>query len=226
MHVSPLVARSRWAEPSPDAARSRSVRRGLVRKRSSRAPTSAELSVDLFGIIHIEASFALSQRTVGVDVNGDGVNDNDPTALRTFTMQIENVAPFTILKSSVQRTKAPMVDGNLGPGEAYELRLASQQAAPLRENRLQAATHDEIWNAAQRELRAEGRIQNYLRMLWARVGRTYCPGAEGSPCGREVCPDTVQSATDAILALPDKKAKDKEAKLAALTACATLRITL
>ncbi len=32
----------------------------------------------------------------------------------------------------------------------------------------QAATHDEIWNAAQRELRARGRIHNYLRMLWGK----------------------------------------------------------
>ncbi len=31
-----------------------------------------------------------------------------------------------------------------------------------------AATHDEIWNAAQRQLRLEGRIHNYLRMLWAK----------------------------------------------------------
>ena len=27
-------------------------------------------------------------------------------------------------------------------------------------------THDEIWNAAQNQLREEGVIQNYLRMLW------------------------------------------------------------
>jgi deoxyribodipyrimidine photo-lyase len=31
-----------------------------------------------------------------------------------------------------------------------------------------ATTHDEIWNAAQRQLRAEGRIHNYLRMLWGK----------------------------------------------------------
>ena len=31
-----------------------------------------------------------------------------------------------------------------------------------------ASTHDEIWNAAQRQLAAEGRIQNYLRMLWGK----------------------------------------------------------
>ena len=31
-----------------------------------------------------------------------------------------------------------------------------------------AATHDEIWNAAQRQLVTEGRMHNYLRMLWGK----------------------------------------------------------
>jgi len=31
-----------------------------------------------------------------------------------------------------------------------------------------AGTHDEVWNAAQRQLLREGRIQNYLRMLWGK----------------------------------------------------------
>jgi deoxyribodipyrimidine photo-lyase len=33
----------------------------------------------------------------------------------------------------------------------------------------QARTHDELWNAAQRQLRQEGRIHNYLRMLWGKM---------------------------------------------------------
>lgn len=31
-----------------------------------------------------------------------------------------------------------------------------------------ARTHDEVWNAAQRELLIDGRIHNYLRMLWGK----------------------------------------------------------
>jgi deoxyribodipyrimidine photo-lyase len=31
-----------------------------------------------------------------------------------------------------------------------------------------AATHDELWNAAQRQLVREGRVHNYLRMLWGK----------------------------------------------------------
>ena len=29
-------------------------------------------------------------------------------------------------------------------------------------------THDRVWNAAQTQLRTEGRLHNYLRMLWAK----------------------------------------------------------
>ncbi|MBK8178364.1 MAG: deoxyribodipyrimidine photolyase [Planctomycetes bacterium] len=32
----------------------------------------------------------------------------------------------------------------------------------------QAATHDKLWNAAQRELTSTGRMHNYLRMLWGK----------------------------------------------------------
>ena len=31
-----------------------------------------------------------------------------------------------------------------------------------------AQTHDDLWNAAQNQLRVEGRIHNYLRMLWGK----------------------------------------------------------
>src|SRR5690242_19649469 len=40
-------------------------------------------------------------------------------------------------------------------------------------------------------------IYDYLRLLFARVGRTFCP-----LCGREMKPDTVQSVSDAVMALP------------------------
>lgn len=32
-----------------------------------------------------------------------------------------------------------------------------------------ARTHDEIWNCAQNQLRKEGRVHNYLRMLWGKM---------------------------------------------------------
>ena len=39
----------------------------------------------------------------------------------------------------------------------------------------EARTHDEIWNAAQTELRREGRMQNYLRMLWGKKVLEWSP---------------------------------------------------
>ncbi len=41
-------------------------------------------------------------------------------------------------------------------------------------------------------------VYDFLRLLWARVGRTVCPD-----CGIEVTPDTVQDATDRVLDLPE-----------------------
>jgi deoxyribodipyrimidine photo-lyase len=42
------------------------------------------------------------------------------------------------------------------------------------------ATHDELWNAAQRELVATGRIHNYLRMLWGKKVLEWSPTIEAA----------------------------------------------
>ncbi|MEO7104409.1 MAG: excinuclease ABC subunit UvrA [Gemmatimonadaceae bacterium] len=39
-------------------------------------------------------------------------------------------------------------------------------------------------------------IYDYLRLMWARIGRTFCPR-----CGREMRPDTVSTVTDTVLSL-------------------------
>jgi deoxyribodipyrimidine photo-lyase len=41
-----------------------------------------------------------------------------------------------------------------------------------------ARTHDPIWNAAQQQLRQEGRIQNYLRMLWGKKILEWSPSPQ------------------------------------------------
>ncbi|MDD5088664.1 MAG: deoxyribodipyrimidine photolyase, partial [bacterium] len=41
-----------------------------------------------------------------------------------------------------------------------------------------ARTHDELWNAAQTQLAREGRIQNYLRMLWGKKILEWSPSPE------------------------------------------------
>ena len=38
-----------------------------------------------------------------------------------------------------------------------------------------AETHDSLWNAAQRQLRREGHIHNYLRMLWGKKVLEWSP---------------------------------------------------
>lgn len=60
-----------------------------------------------------------------VDVDGDGIDDNDPTALRNFTMRFENVAPFTVLKASVQTARPDKTEGTLAPGDVYEIRFTA-----------------------------------------------------------------------------------------------------
>jgi deoxyribodipyrimidine photo-lyase len=47
---------------------------------------------------------------------------------------------------------------------------AADRRDPLydRDTLERAASHDEVWNSAQRELRERGRIHNYLRMLWGK----------------------------------------------------------
>lgn len=42
----------------------------------------------------------------------------------------------------------------------------------------EARTHDPLWNAAQRQLRREGRIHNYLRMLWGKKVLEWSPSPE------------------------------------------------
>jgi deoxyribodipyrimidine photo-lyase len=39
-----------------------------------------------------------------------------------------------------------------------------------------AQTHDPLWNAAQNQLRVEGRVHNYLRMLWGKKIYEWSPG--------------------------------------------------
>ena len=41
-----------------------------------------------------------------------------------------------------------------------------------------ANTHDEIWNAAQNQLKTEGRIHNYLRMLWGKKILEWTPNPQ------------------------------------------------
>ncbi|HEU0014659.1 MAG TPA: hypothetical protein VFQ45_13320, partial [Longimicrobium sp.] len=91
----------------------------------------------------------------------------------------------TYAKQFLDRMEKPDVDRVEGISPA----VAIEQRNPTKTSRSTVGTATEVYD--------------YLRLLWARVGRTYCPGPHpDQPCGREVRPDSVQTATDAVLALP------------------------
>jgi excinuclease ABC subunit A len=84
----------------------------------------------------------------------------------------------TYAKQFLERMEKPDVDVVEGIAPA----VAIEQKNPTRTSRSTVGTATEV--------------HDYFRLLWARGGRTFCP-----ECGDEVRPDTVQTATDAVLAL-------------------------
>src|ERR671919_337190 len=90
---------------------------------------------------------------------------------------VESLSAYA--RQFLDRMEKPDVDLIEGLSPA----VAIEQKNPTKTSRSTVGTATEIYD--------------YLRLLWARIGRSYCP-----KCGRELKPDTVQSATDAILRLP------------------------
>jgi excinuclease ABC subunit A len=91
---------------------------------------------------------------------------------------VESLSAYA--RQFLERLEKPDVDAIDGLSPA----VAIEQKNPVRSARSTVGTATEIYD--------------YLRLLWARVGHTFCP-----TCGREIRPDTVQSTTDALLALGD-----------------------
>jgi excinuclease ABC subunit A len=91
---------------------------------------------------------------------------------------VESLSSYA--RQFLERMEKPDVDLVEGLSPA----VAIEQKNPTKTSRSTVGTATEIYD--------------YLRLLWARVGHTFCPN-----CGREIKPDTVQSVTDIILALPE-----------------------
>jgi len=91
---------------------------------------------------------------------------------------VESLSAYA--RQFLERMEKPDVDSIEGLSPA----VAIEQKNPTKTSRSTVGTATEIYD--------------YLRLLWARIGRTFCP-----VCGRELKPDTVQSVVDAILALPE-----------------------
>ena len=90
---------------------------------------------------------------------------------------VESLSSYA--KQFLERMQKPDVESVDGVTPA----VAIQQKNPTKTSRSTVGTATEI--------------HDYLRLLWARVGLTFCPVD-----GREIKPDTVQSAVDRILELP------------------------
>jgi excinuclease ABC subunit A len=90
---------------------------------------------------------------------------------------VESLSAYA--RQFLERMQKPLVDSIDGLSPA----VAIEQKNPVRTSRSTVGTATEIYD--------------YLRLLWARVGRTMCP-----LCKRELRPDTPQGAADQVLALP------------------------
>ncbi len=90
---------------------------------------------------------------------------------------VESLSAYA--RQFLERMQKPLVDSIEGLSPA----VAIEQRNPVRTSRSTVGTATEIYD--------------YLRLLWARIGRTLCP-----TCGRELRPDTPQGAADQVMALP------------------------
>src|SRR4051812_4265569 len=89
---------------------------------------------------------------------------------------VESLSSYA--RQFLERMEKPDVDLVEGLSPA----VAIEQKNPTKTSRSTVGTATEIYD--------------YLRLLWARVGHTFCPN-----CGREIKPDTVQSVSDIVLGL-------------------------
>ena len=91
---------------------------------------------------------------------------------------VESLSAYA--RQFLERMEKPDVDAVEGLSPA----VAIEQKNPTKTSRSTVGTATEVYD--------------YLRLLWARVGRTFCP-----VCGRELRPDTVEGVVDAVARLPE-----------------------
>src|SRR4051812_33608822 len=123
----------------------------------------------------------IPRRTVTV-VTGPSGSGKSSLAFDTIYAEgqrryVESLSSYA--RQFLERMEKPDVDLVEGLSPA----VAIEQKNPIKTSRSTVGTATEIYD--------------YLRLLWARVGHTFCPS-----CGREIKPDTVQSVSDKVLGLP------------------------
>src|SRR5258706_7725276 len=128
--------------------------------------------------VDVEIPHNMLTVVTGVSGSGKSALAFDTTYAEGQRRDVESLSAYA--RQFLERMEKPDVDSIEGVSPA----VAIEQRNPTRTSRSTVGTATEIYD--------------YLRLLWARIGRTFCP-----VCGRELKPDTVQSATDALLALPE-----------------------
>jgi len=123
----------------------------------------------------------IPRRTVTV-VTGPSGSGKSSLAFDTIYAEgqrryVESLSSYA--RQFLERMEKPDVDSVEGLSPA----VAIEQKNPTKTSRSTVGTATEIYD--------------YLRLLWARVGHTFCPN-----CGREIKPDIVSSVVDTVLALP------------------------
>src|SRR5438132_1377211 len=125
----------------------------------------------------------IPRRTVTV-VTGPSGSGKSSLAFDTIYAEgqrryVESLSSYA--RQFLERMEKPSVDSVEGLSPA----VAIEQKNPTKTSRSTVGTATEIYD--------------YMRLLWARIGRTFCP-----VCGHEIKPDTVQSAVDTVLCLPER----------------------
>ena len=123
----------------------------------------------------------IPRRTVTV-VTGPSGSGKSSLAFDTIYAEgqrryVESLSSYA--RQFLERMEKPDVDSIEGLSPA----VAIEQKNPTKTSRSTVGTATEVYD--------------YLRLLWARVGHTFCP-----TCGREIRPDTVSSVVDTVFALP------------------------
>jgi len=86
----------------------------------------------------------------------------DPETRPSFNFESYDFAPLPkggTLRETLPEWAMASLDKHTADARTHTYTLAEFESAK---------THDELWNAAQKELVVTGRIHNYLRMLWAK----------------------------------------------------------
>src|ERR671915_1879214 len=129
---------------------------------------------------NVSFSIPINQMTVVTGVSGSGKSSLafDTIYAEGQRRYVESLSAYA--RQFLERMEKPDVDWIDGLSPA----VAIEQKNPTKTSRSTVGTATETYD--------------YLRLLWARVGHTFCP-----VCAREMKPDTVQSAVDEVMALPE-----------------------